>query len=325
MFSTIDRDTAYIARLEAFLAARYALPGCRVTPHERGFYGETWRAQCADRSYFVKVICYRLHMADYMESFRVVEYLRERGITHISQPVPDANGNAFQLFEDGVLAVFSFVEGIHTEDYPLEPLFRLLALQYRVETDDLTPIRTERFTTGALRDFVRAVARFSQSKIPEAKRMLDLLAAHQDALRRTAAFARQSASLCRGNGEAFCITSGDVGGNVIVQDGRMTIVDWDRLMLALPERDLWFYMWSDAQTSLIDRVFKESGFLYALRPERFAFYASTQHFFYLTEFIEAFLNCPYAREQAILRLSEHLEASHFVQRALRKADALLHS
>ena len=44
MFSKKKRDPAYVARLEAFLAERYALPACRVTPCDRGFYGETWRA-----------------------------------------------------------------------------------------------------------------------------------------------------------------------------------------------------------------------------------------------------------------------------------------
>ena len=323
MFSTIQRDPAYIARMEAFLTARYGLHACRITPCARGFYGETWRAESEGQAYFVKIICYRLHMSDYMESFRVVEYLRERGITHISQPIPDTSGNSFNLFEDGVLAVFAFVEGEHTEDYPLEPLFRLLARQYRVDTTELTPIRMERFTTGALRDFVRAVERLTSSKIPEASRILDPLCAHQDALRNTAELARRAAALCRDDEEAFCITSGDVGGNVIVQGGRMTIVDWDSMMLAPPERDLWFYMWSDAQTDLINRVLSESHFPYALRPQRFAFYASSQHFFYLTEFIEAFIGCPHARDQAVWRLSEQLEASNFVQRALRKAVSLL--
>ena len=322
MFSKKKRDTAYIARLEAFLAERYALPACRVSPCERGFYGETWRAESGGRAYFVKVVCYRLHMSDYMESFRVIEYLRERGITHISEPIPDAQGNPFNLFEDGVLAVFAFVEGVHTEDYPLEPLFALLARQYRVDVGELAPIRTERFSCGTLRDFRREAERLARSEIPEAAQMLALLSDRRNELAHTAAFLRRAAALCRGSADAFCITSGDVGGNVIVRDGRMTIIDWDSLMLAPPERDLWFYMWSDEQIELIDRVLPEHGFPYALRPERFAFYACSQHFFYLTEYVEAFFNFPEAREEALALFAAHLD-DYMVPRALQKAEALL--
>ena len=324
MFSKKKRDPAYVTRLEAFLAERYALPACRVTPCDRGFYGETWRAESQGRSYFVKVVCYRLHMSDYMESFRVIEYLRARGITHISEPVWDAQGHAFNLFEDGVLAVFAFVEGVHTEDYPLEPLFALLARQYQVDAGELSPIRTESFSCGTLRDFRREAERLAHSEIPESAKMLDLLISRRDDLAHTAAFLRRAAALCRGNKDAFCITSGDVGGNVIVREGKMTIIDWDSMMLAPPERDLWFYMWSDEQIELIDRVLEENGFSYTLRPERYAFYACSQHFFYMTEYIEAFFDFPDARGEALALFASYL-ADTMVPRALQKAEALLNA
>lgn len=51
------------------------------------------------------------------------------------------------------------------------------------------------------------------------------------------------------------ITHGDAFGNIIKQEGGLYIIDWDDLLLAPLERDLWFFFENEEVASLYEKEF----------------------------------------------------------------------
>ena len=125
------------------------------------------------------------------------------------------------------------------------------------------------------------------------------------------------AEIVRNNKSNFCITSGDVGGNVIIDGDNFTIIDWDHIMLAPKERDLWFYMQKPSQIALMDNSLAP---LAKLDEMRLAYYAYRQYFFYIHEYFAAFLHCPWARREIVLQLERYFEPDYFVNACLQQAE-----
>ena len=136
MFSQRTRTEREMRRLEEILSTEYGWSDLRLTPADRGFYGETWRADAAQGCFFVKLIAYRKHIPGFLQSLAAVRRMNDMGLDFISRPVETRSGDGFVPALDGVAAAFRFEEGLHTEEYPLERLFARMADVYRLPTED---------------------------------------------------------------------------------------------------------------------------------------------------------------------------------------------
>lgn len=315
MFSHHVRDEAFLAALTAEIQAAYGLHVRHLSAAERGYYGETWKVVTAEGVYFAKLVTDPHHMARYIRSFPIVEELNRRGIDFISTIVKAADGRLFVYFQGHALGLFAFIDGVHTEDYPLDRLFRRLTQIYRVPM--ALPVERETFGLEALGEFeaLLGIARQEHGDLAalfEGKRAkLDHLAQHL----------RIFSARCRGDESAFYLTSGDVGGNVILQGDRMFIIDWDYLKLAPVERDLWFYMRDKAQLVLIDEVLQQEGIAYRLREERLAYYCYSGYFYYLCEYLHCYFACPAERPALDQELAAYLSDDFWINDQIAAAHA----
>lgn len=323
MFSKRERDGNYIARLREFIEKGYGLPDCRLSASERGWYGEAWIVSCADGKYFAKVIADTGHIARYRKSFAVIEHLRANGIDFISEPVQSLKGEYCLDFEDGVIGLFRFVEGVHTEEYPLEDLMALLARTYSVPTEGVDVPR-EYFGLEMLSEAEQSVRMLAaaQKSNPLAKDAVEAIRGCEAVFRHCAERLRAAAEVCRRDLTGFVLTSGDVGGNVIINDGRMTIIDWDDMHIAPPERDLWFYMQDMEQIRLIERSLSACGFAWCMKPERLVYYCCQRWFFYVCEYARAVLAGGVIGTAALEGLRAYLAEGNFTYACLAAADAL---
>jgi len=53
LYSSINRTDEYKNRLLNFVQCKYGIEVGSLIPTKRGFYGETWRLDAADTSYFL--------------------------------------------------------------------------------------------------------------------------------------------------------------------------------------------------------------------------------------------------------------------------------
>lgn len=323
MFGSRERDAAFLEALGLAIAREYGLNVWALCPAERGWYGETWVVEAREGKFFAKLVCHPEHQARYRRSFSSLEALTLRGLTWANRVARRTDGALWLPFAGGVLGLFEFVEGEHTEEYPLDQLFELLARQYQLPVAGLDAPR-ERFDLGQRTQFFEHYHDFCEERLPGWQKMAALIEAHRPLLTRQSALLERAAGWCQGDETGFCATTGDVGGNVIVsRDGRMTIIDWDDIRLAPPERDLWYYIQDMRQMDIVHDAFARQGFGYRLRGERLAYYCLSMSFFYLREFLNAYRLLPERRDAAWEALQLNFSEDYFLAKTFRSAEALV--
>ena len=258
----------------------------RFTRADRGFYGETWRADAAQGCFFVKLIAYRKHIPGSLQSLAAVRRMNDMGLDFISRPVETRSGDGFVPALDGVAAAFRFEEGLHTEEYPLERLFVRMADVYRLPTEDFE-LPWEQFGMNESLGFQDALRIAKGSEAPAVKDVLAVMNAHRAELEMCAAVMRKVIPVCRRTPVHRVITSGDVGGNVLLRGDEMIVIDWDQLVIAPIERDMWYYMQDMRQIDLVNEVMAQQKLPVRVKPVRLAYYACSRTFFYMREYLFA--------------------------------------
>lgn len=320
MFSERGRSPAELDQLSQALAREYGWSDLRLSAADRGFYGETWIATSTQGRFFLKLIAYRRHMAGFLQSLEVVDWMNDMGLDFISRPVSTKTGERFILALDGVLAAFRFEEGLHTEAYPLEDLIRRMASAYRLPTRDLA-LPWERFGWHEYFGCMEALRIARASDRSAVKAALAVVDAQRSGLKWCEEMLRQVIPICQGLPAHRVITSGDVGGNVLVRDGELIVVDWDQLMLAPVERDLWFFMQDMHQIGRIDAVLAREGLSSRIEPAFLAYYACSRTFFYLREYL--FSAMAEGGESAAEQLRAFFDPDEFIVRCLTEASRIV--
>ena len=186
------------------------------------------------------------------------------------------DGQLCSAFRSGVLGLFAWIDGENVEtDETKTPEYQLLCRIYSL-TKPGFPIPAADYS-------VQAVSRFYESwdKLKSAPKtrggdaILSVFEQHKDRIVHCASRLSHFASVCRKD-----------TGNFFIGHGKHYIVDWDEVMYAPLERDVWVMCCHAWARELFDNTLREHGIAYKLRPERLAFYCYHMFFFYLDEFME---------------------------------------
>ena len=281
MYSSVERSTEYKTRLLAFIEREYGIKTVGITPAKRGFYGETWRLDAVNTSFFLKLVYPAVHKPVYERSFSLIQHLCDNGIDFISQVVKTKNGRLFAQFDGAVVGIFDWIDGENVQNEKTKVQeYRMLAKVYTVSPDGIS-IPHEDFSGNSVDRF------FEQWKELQDKPLRLLFEKNRAKIEHRAMRLKHFSSLCRGDTRHFVITHGDAGGNVIENGNRYYIVDWDNAVLAPIERDAWFGMGWDWMLPAFDDALRENGIDYTLRPERLAYYCYDFFFFYLNAYLDA--------------------------------------
>ena len=319
---TESRNAEYITRLQGFVENVYGLDILDFSEAERGYYGETWNIRAGNGRFFLKIVYFPVHKERYERSFPAVEYMNREGIDFISRIVPTKDGRLCTPYQHGILGLFRFVYGTHTEKYPLSELFRLLSQIYRLPLNGLEMER-EAFDCRYAEQFYSLLEAPCKTAGIYGKRANDIFDSNRQTLEECRRQLQKYAAVNESRRDHFVITSGDVGGNVIVSENKLTIIDWDYLLLAPPERDIWPYMQDEKQMKLLHEVFRENGITYRVRPERLAYYCYASFFYYLHAYLSGIHL--FTREEPLRAitdgLSEFFGPDYWVHRCIRNIKA----
>jgi hypothetical protein len=282
LFSNIQRGNEYISQLSEFIRRNYNICSVAPTPAKRGFYGETWKLEAAENNnYFLKIVYPAAHKSVYECSFPIIQHLCNHGIDFISRIVKTKDGELFSRFDSAVLGVFDWIDGENMEtDATKIPEYQMLAKVYTVPYCGV-PISREDFSSKHADKF------FKQWNALERGQLRSLLNRNRTKLEYRAARLKIFAELCRSDTTGFVITHGDAGGNFLANGDKYFIVDWDKPILAPPERDAWVMCGKDWVRDAFQEALCQNGIKYTLRPERLAYYCYDFFFFYLTAFLDA--------------------------------------
>ena len=289
----------------------YGLAG-EISRAERGFYGETWYIT-GEKKYFVKVIANPEHARVFAQSLKVLWYMLECGATQIMQPLRTLQGEQVTTFAGDALAVFAFAEGIHTEDYLLMRLFRPLCDIYKLPLPPF-PVQREDFAASSLTWL--AALKLQLKYIPGGQDVLNCLMRQEQRLNHYARRLMLFSQRCMGDQRGFFITHGDAGGNVILQEDSITIVDWDHILIAPPERDVWMFCVRQSQLEDMQKALEDARIGYTLRPQRLCYYAYYTYFYYLCELLRCFIQCDWARDTMLGQVQAYFGDDNWVYRPL---------
>ncbi len=308
-------NESYLDHLTKMITDEYGISAKKVIPAKRGFFGETWKLQTYNANYFIKIDYWDYHKEAYRRSLPAIDFMTNQGVSFIPQIIKTKSGELSCRFNNGVVAIFDFVDGENMEDYPIGRLFEHLARVYKLDKNCIT-LEKETFDTTILDTFKRLK---DDAHLPQG--MTDKLYEKMELISRYSERLRFFSDICKNDMENFYITHGDAGGNCILNGNHFYIIDWDSLKLAPIERDVWFFMSDNNQLDDINAILYNNDVDYKLNPDRLCYYCYYSFFFYLTEYLQSILHARSGEQKQNItnNLIEYLNSS-WIFRQLKSAD-----
>jgi hypothetical protein len=226
--------------------------------------------------------------------------MKKNGIDFVSQVIKTAGGEPYLFFNKGVLAVFKFVNGVHAEDKPVTFVPYMVKIYNLPEPDFF--VEREDFSTNSF-PYLERQAR----QLKDDKEISDIINANWDLLNEVDQKLKTLVKICENKQKKLVITSGDIGGNSLVVDGKINIIDWDWIKLAPPERDFWWYVQDLNQITEINAAFRRESFDYSLDNDFLGYYACFSFIFFLMEILDSFLFNPVSRPEVMKRLIDYFD------------------
>lgn len=309
----------YIDKLRNTVETEYGLSFKSISAANRGFFGETWKLESNEgKSYFLKLDYWRYHHKQFVNSLPAVKFLEESGMEFVPPVLSTLSGELSFNFENGIAAVFDYREGENREDYPLKELFSRLSRVYALDVPPLD-IPKESFGTEALESFESLRNRDDISEEIKAtlKSKEDMIAHYAERLKTFSA-------ICRRTPGKLYITHGDAGGNCLVGEKSFSIMDWDSVKLAAIERDCWVFICEEDLFTMVNGELEAQGVDHRLRPEFLCYYAYHWFFYYMTEYMNAFLSNSEKRSAMEEGVADYLE-NGWIHRQLKVYERLAES
>ena len=275
MAARLDPDA-----IRSLLAADHGIDAGDVVPGERGTVAETWVASGPRGRWFVKVVPIGRDSPALERSLPVQDRLWSVGFRQMARPVAAVDGSLSVRRGGHVVAVFDWIDGVATQDYPFDAYVDLLAELHGTVVDvgdaidqftDDTTARVGPFLEHARRERRRDALTESVGAV------LDGLGSSLDHDIREAR--RIGASLAARTDLTRVLTHYDTMNNVLIRpDGRLVLVDWDDLLLAPPERDAWSHLVHDRRAAPYLRRYRRWVPTYEPDPDAILHYLRKWYF-----------------------------------------------
>ena len=140
MYNKIHRNSEYLNRLKEFIFKKYCINAIAISPAKRGYYGETWRLEASNHTYFVKIDYFPRHQELFKNSLSVVEYLCNNNIDFIGNIIKTYDGKLYSIYNSATLGIFEYLpEKLAEVGAPLVPypcIWKKAALVARLEYAD---------------------------------------------------------------------------------------------------------------------------------------------------------------------------------------------
>lgn len=317
MHNEIFRDQEYIHRLKDAIYEQYGIAAAKITPANRGYYGETWKVHADSGLYFLKMDYLPFHQKKFQQSLSVIEYLCENGIDFVGRIIKTQGNELYSNFDTAVMGLFEWVDGKNVEtDQTKSTEYQMLCKIYLLTRPGLA-IPTAVFSDDAAIRFYQQWEKLKSAPKAEADcAVLAIFERFKEEIAHCASRLSKFAGDCREDSGDFYLTHGDAGGNFFIAHGRNYILDWDEVMYAPLERDAWVMGCYDWARELFHDTLKANKIPYQLRPERLAFYCYHMYFFYLNEFLMVHPICDKSQ-----RIQEYFE-NGWIKNRIKFADTI---
>ncbi len=230
-------------QLKKLLATHYNLRVTDIIDAPRQFVAETFFVNTENQTFFCKVIDKPFFIDVVISSLPALANIQDLGYSKINYPIPTASGDLFVKESGTLIVLFNFIDAPQNYDYDNAILGKTIAEIHQLTPKITAPINHEQFVFKHA-DIYRE--KLDQISTEDGR---DEIAAELQKLMKTnystivSAYKQFQivAKNCSNTELDNVVTHGDAPGNVLVKSPNdIYIVDWDDILLAPAERDLWF-------------------------------------------------------------------------------------
>ncbi len=301
--------------IENFLKNKYGFDIISITEAPRGFYGETYILKTRDNTYFVKIDYTPWHKNKYKNSFKTVEFFNKLNFDFVPKIIFTIDNKSYTKYNNGILGVFEYIEGKHTDNYKIESLFSKLVEIYKLDANKLK-IEKEYVSLATLYEYEKLKNNLKETTQSD---ILSILNKNENFISHNKEKLLHFYDINKKENKNLFITHGDAGGNCIINDDKFYIIDWDEVSIAPIERDLWFFMHKKEQIKEILQTFKKHNFSIPLDYNMFAYYCYKSFFKYMCEHIN---NCIYAKDMTKAKIEFSKYFNSWIIEQIKFADTL---
>jgi Ser/Thr protein kinase RdoA (MazF antagonist) len=259
--------------LEGLLLDNYNLKVNSIADAPRGFIAETYNIQTDDDCYFLKILKKNRHSVNILNALPALKQLRNLGVDYINYPIQTTDNRFCLEREDKYLILFNYIKGENTRDYDVEEVYKRLIDIHKLSGKITEGVNKEDFSIIYSERFEETLRRYEGLGIIK-ENFVDIWRYWNE-------FKELSMELSQRKFKLF-LTHGDAFGNIIKDGKELYIIDWDDLILAPLERDLWFFVSNGAVVNLYKEAFED----FSLNQTLIKYYITKRFFEDLLGFME---------------------------------------
>lgn len=241
----------------------------------RGFVGETYIVNTSKEKYFLKILKNNRYSVNVLQSLPVLKELNELGITYINYPIPTKGGDLHIEHKNRYYILFNYIEGQNTWDYDKQEVYKHLIEIHKSTNKIKSFVKKEDFKIEYEKIFEETLMKYKD--IPLITAYLDEILKHWESYKKLSDILQKKSF-------NMYITHGDAFGNIIKNEDNLYIIDWDDLLLAPLERDLWFFYEDES----IVNSYKEEFINFDIEKDLLLYYIYKRFYDDLFGFLELF-------------------------------------
>ena len=229
--------------LKAILEAEYGFSISGISPAPRQFVAETFYVDAEGGArYFCKVVEKPLFVPTIIAGLPALAELHGLGQERIGYPIRKAGGGLYAQRGRQIVVLYNRIDAPQSYGYDFFTLGSLLG-EIHALTPRITakiPAESFRFDHRALFEDQFATALAGRDGGELNREFQRVMQAHEEQIRGDFALLNTLVDQIDPSEFDLVLTHGDAGGNVLVKSPTdIYIVDWDEILLAPKERDLW--------------------------------------------------------------------------------------
>lgn len=212
----------------------------------RGFVGETYIINTENYKYFLKIFKNNRYFTNVLQALPVLEELKDLGINYINYPLPTKEKALYFSKDKRFYILFNYIEGENTQEIDVIKGYEYLIKIHKLTKKIKSPIKKETFDIAYKKEFEKGLRKYES---------IPLIEEHLEEVKKHWELFKQLSNRLKRKSFNMYITHGDAFGNFIKQGKDLYIIDWDDLLLAPIERDLWFFFENTEVVDLYEKKF----------------------------------------------------------------------
>jgi thiamine kinase-like enzyme len=286
---SIDGVRAMRTHFRDAIAAQYGLQELRITAAPRQFVAETYRIQTpGGQTYFCKIIDKPTWIPKVIASLPALDAIHQLGFQRANYPIRTVTGALHVMVDATLIVLYNHIDAPLSEAFDDETFGRLVGEIHALTPQVQVAMPREQFVLKHRHLFEVQFAELlaANSADPIRQKLGQVLRQRETMIRQHYAALQRLCAACTDQPPRLVITHGDAGGNVLMRAPTdLYIVDWDEILLAPAERDLWIH----DQNPAFMRGYRQVMPQYQVNVLARAYCLCSQHFdymaYYLTEII----------------------------------------